>query len=123
MSARKGVPAQGKGAPKKGQGRRVRPEPPQPGAPAATLPNLDEARSRLPREPQAPPPVTSTMRSRHKPLESRHGRRVGDPLPPVNRAAGKGREGGSGAAFIGLSRAGSEAEDYGFYSTRFLISP
>src|SRR5437868_3727851 len=123
MSARKGVPAQGKGAPKKGQGRRVRPEPPQPGAPAATLPNLDEVRSRLPREPQAAPPITSTMRSRHKPLESRHGRKVGDPLPPVNRAAGQGSEAGSSAAFIGPSRADAETEGYGFYFTRFLVSP
>jgi hypothetical protein len=32
-------------------------------------------------EPEAPAPIPSTMRSKRKPLESRHGRKVGDPLP------------------------------------------
>jgi len=121
--AGKTMPAQGKGAPQKGQARRVRPDPPQPGAPAASLPNLDEVRGRLPRESQAPPPITSTMRSRHKPLESRHGRRVGDPLPPARRAAVQGSEGGLSPADFHSSSADDEAEGYGFYPTRFLISP
>src|SRR5438105_14051432 len=63
------------------------------------------------------------MRSRHKPLESRHGRRVGDPLPPARRAAVQGSEGGLSPADFHSSSADDEAEGYGFYPTRFLISP
>jgi YD repeat-containing protein len=88
------------------------------------LPNLDDVRRRPPAGPQTPPPVTSTMRSRHKPMESRHGMRVGDPLPPVRRAAWQGSGGGqSSAAGFGSSGADNAAEDYGLYSTRFLVSP
>jgi len=51
------------------------------------LPSLDEVRQRQPREPQAARQIESTIRSRRKPLESRHGRKVGDPLPPKKRAS------------------------------------
>ena len=66
--------------------KKVAPVPPQPGAPQAGLPNLDEARQRRAEPLRVPESVPSTLRSRHKPLESRQGRRVGD-LPP-RRAAG-----------------------------------
>src|SRR5205807_4762661 len=48
-----------------------------------------EVRQRRNPEPKAPKEIESTIRSRRKPLESRHGRKVGDPLPPKQRT---GRE-------------------------------
>jgi YD repeat-containing protein len=79
----KGASSQGQGnqEPDNGKARKVTPEPPQMGPPSGTLPDLDEVKSRHASEPEAPAPVPSTMRSKHKPLESRHGRKVGDPLP------------------------------------------
>src|SRR5262249_15810909 len=50
-----------------GQERRVAPLPPQPGPPAANLPNLDDLRTRRNSGPvQAQRPIPSTMRSRRK---------------------------------------------------------
>src|SRR5947209_14505802 len=86
--ARKAETARGQvGGAQAGRGRKVRPEPPQPGAPAASLPNLDDMRLHPPAEPHAPPAIASTLRSRHKPLVSRRSRRVGDPLPTPTPAA------------------------------------
>jgi hypothetical protein len=64
-----------------GRGKKVKAEPAQPGAPSASVPDLDDARERPSLAPQAPPPIPSTLRSHRKPQESRHGRRVGGPLP------------------------------------------
>src|SRR5260370_23425098 len=61
--------------------KKVEPAPPVAGPPAANLPNLDEVRQRLQQATSAPIPILSTMRSRHKAVESRRGRKVGDPLP------------------------------------------
>jgi YD repeat-containing protein len=79
-------PARAKVAPqnRSGQtnkGKRVEALAPLPGPPAGNLPNLNEVRHRQPQTPAARPPAPSTLRSKHKPLESRHGRKVGDPLP------------------------------------------
>src|SRR3989442_3836057 len=65
------------------QGKKVQAVPPQPGPPAASLPNIEEARRRQHPEPEAKPNIPSLMRSRRRPLESRQERKVGDPLPPV----------------------------------------
>lgn len=64
-----------------GRGRKVRAEAAQPGAPAAAVPNLDDVRQLPQLIAQTPSPIVSTERSRRKPLVSRGGRRVGDPLP------------------------------------------
>lgn len=121
ISAVKAAPAQGKGTPRSGLARRVKPDPPQPGAPAASLPNLDDVRRHPPHAPQAPAPVTSTVRSRHKPLEPRRGRKVGDPLPPASGVARYGT-GGTTQADSGSS-GGSAWGGYSYGFTRFLISP
>ncbi|MDQ3744341.1 MAG: PKD domain-containing protein, partial [Acidobacteriota bacterium] len=120
--ARKAEAARGQGGgAQAGRGRKVRPEPPQPGSPAASLPNLDDARMHPSAEPHTPPAIASTVRSRHKPLVSRRGRRVGDPLPTPTPAAQ--------GADLGASPAGFNSPDlyitgiYTFYSPRFLISP
>jgi YD repeat-containing protein len=73
--------AQGRSDSPNGKGRKVSPAPPVPGAPAASLPNLDEVRQRPNIVPAAPAPNPSLIRSRRKPLESRNGRKVGDRLP------------------------------------------
>jgi hypothetical protein len=65
-----------------GNQRRVAPQPPRKGPPAANLLNLDEVKHRQVQAPRAAAALPSTIRSRRKPLESRGGRRVGDPLPP-----------------------------------------
>jgi YD repeat-containing protein len=65
-----------------GKGQKVSPVPPQKGPPPGNLPNLDDVRRRKPEPPQAPPPLSSTARSRHNPLAPRNGRKVGDPFPP-----------------------------------------
>jgi Tol biopolymer transport system component len=67
------------------EGRRVAPLPPRTGPPGANLPNLDEVKHRATEAPRTPEALPSLMRSRRKPLESRNGRRVGDPLPPILR--------------------------------------
>lgn len=51
------------------------------GPPAASLPNLDEMKQRGPEAPRVPHHLSSTLRSRRKPVEPRNGRKVGDPLP------------------------------------------
>jgi YD repeat-containing protein len=96
------------------------------------VPDLDDVRRHQPAEPHAPPSIASTLRSRHKPLVSRRGRRVGDPLPlptpgpavptPTPVAPGIGSTGASPSGFnppdffdgTGL---------YAFYPARFLVSP
>ena len=132
MLAGRTEPVQVKGSRQGSKARRVRPEPPQPGRPEATLPNLDDVRSRLPLPVQVPPPVPSTMRSRRKPLVSRHGRRVGDPLPlptptpavptptPFLPPAAGGGINPSGSNSPS-SLAGTDL--FAFYSPRFLVSP
>src|SRR2546421_3438649 len=70
------------GAQQNGSGRRVAPLPPQTGPPAANLPNLDELRGRQNSRPvQAPHPITSTMRSRHKPAPASPGRTLVQSMP------------------------------------------
>src|SRR5437899_69377 len=61
-----------------GKAKKVPPVPPQPGPPQAVLPNLQAERHRRWPAPVAPTGVTSTRRSKRKPLESRNGRKVGD---------------------------------------------
>jgi YD repeat-containing protein len=46
--------------------RKVTPPPPQTGAPAATLPDLNEAKTRPAAAPRTPEPIPSTLRSRRK---------------------------------------------------------
>src|SRR6058998_969950 len=53
---------------------------PEPGAPAATLPNLDQVRRERPADPVAPAAQPSVIRARSKPLLPRNGRSVGDAL-------------------------------------------
>jgi len=67
--------------------KRVTPKAPQPGAPSVTLPNLDDARRGRGIEPKAPRAIESDTRSRRKPVESRNGRKVGDPLPLKQKAS------------------------------------
>jgi|GEM_PF-2486401 len=64
-----------------GNERRVSPPPARSGPPAANLPDLNEVRHATLEAPRAAVTLPSTMRSRRKPLQSRNGRRVGDPLP------------------------------------------
>jgi len=71
----------------RGKGKRAQPAPLQAGAPAARLPNTDEVRQRRHGAPRAPLHIEPTIRSRRKPLESRHGRKIGDPLPPKQKKA------------------------------------
>jgi YD repeat-containing protein len=78
------VLAQGQTDSLNGNVKKVEPAPPVAGPPAGNLPNLDEVKLRGQEPPHAPASVSSTVRSRRKPLESRHGRKVGDPLPPWN---------------------------------------
>src|SRR5258708_2032304 len=73
--------AKGQSNSQNGNVKKVEPAPPVTGPPAANLPNLDEVRIRRAEAASAPEPVSSTMRSKHKAMESRHGRKVGDPLP------------------------------------------
>jgi len=62
-----------------GNARKINPEPPRKDAPPFALPNLAEVRRQPQRNPEAPSPISSSVRSRRKPLESRRGRKVGDP--------------------------------------------
>src|SRR5437588_7104140 len=110
-------------------GRKVRPEPPQPGAPSAAVPNLDDARRQTPVAPHTPPALASTMRSRHKPLESRRGRKVGDPLPtptpvaPTPTPFTQRADGGATPTELNSPDAFAGTDAYAFYFTRFLVSP
>src|SRR6266404_4470520 len=61
--------------------KKVEPAPPVAGPPAGNLPNLDDVKLRRAVAARAPEPVNSTLRSRRKPIESRRGRKVSDPLP------------------------------------------
>jgi hypothetical protein len=76
---------QGAGQGNSGRERRVNPPPPRTGPPASNLPNLDDLKHRQVQAPRAVDALPSLMRSRRKPLESRNGRRVGDPFPPISR--------------------------------------
>jgi hypothetical protein len=51
------------------------------GAPEGIFPNLDEVKTLENASPVAPPPIPSTLRSPHNPLQPRTGLRFGDPLP------------------------------------------
>src|SRR6185503_14070904 len=101
----------GRGALPQGQGnqesnskaRKVTPEPPQPGPPSGALPNLDEIKQRRQPEPKAPAAIASTARSKRKPLESRQGRKVGDP-PPRGRASGVSNPDASGIVAVASTR-------------------
>ncbi len=105
ISSGSGFKPQGRNLqPDNGKGKKVAPAPPLPGAPAANLPNLDETRQRSPMEPQARQPAPSTMRSRRKPVESRHGRKVGDPLPRKNQRADRGTSGSDRVARVNTNR-------------------
>src|SRR6185369_1908616 len=75
--------------------KKVTPRPPQPGPPTVDLPNLDNARRARVDEAKAPREIESGIRSRRKPLESRHGMKVGDALPPRKRASTETIVGGS----------------------------
>jgi hypothetical protein len=97
------IPQGRSGQSNNGKGKRVTPAPPLPGAPEASLPSLDETRQRQNAAPQARPHVPSTMRSRRKPLESRQGRKVGDPLPPKRRASAN--ETGNGSERVSIASA------------------
>jgi YD repeat-containing protein len=111
-SVGKTSPVRGAWNPQAGRGRKVRAEPPQPGT-AATLPNLDDVRNRPGLSPRALAAITTTVRSRRKPRESRRGRKlgdplpVGDPLPPAHIAEG----------------VNDQENYYAFYLPRFLVSP
>ena len=63
--------ASGQGGGQGQQGQTPRRGTPEPGPPAADLPNLDEVRHKRHAKPQAPPHVPSTMRGRRKPLVRR----------------------------------------------------
>ena len=97
------VPQGRNGQPNNGKAKRVTPVPPLPGAPAASLPSLEETRQRRHVEPRARQPIPSTVRSGRKPLESRQGRKVGDPLPPKKRASTN--EFGDGSERVGIASA------------------
>jgi len=97
------MPQDRNGQPNNGKGKRVTPAPPLPGAPDAQLPGLDEARQRQHQPTKAVRQIESTLRSRRKPLESRLGRKVGDPLPPKKIASTN--EFGDGSERVGIASA------------------
>jgi YD repeat-containing protein len=76
------------------------------------MPSLDEVRQRQHEAPKPPKHIESTKRSRRKPLESRHGRKVGDPLPLPKKSAKITGEGGERASitsadargYVGIAR-------------------
>ncbi|MGZ8842782.1 MAG: DUF4214 domain-containing protein, partial [Pyrinomonadaceae bacterium] len=47
----------------------MKPRPPEKGAPGLALPNLDEVRHAAPVSPEARPPISSSVRSKRKPIE------------------------------------------------------
>ena len=55
---------------------------PRPGSPEGILPNLNEIRSQPQIDPEAPPPIPSTIPSKRNSGKPWDGRRVGDPEPP-----------------------------------------
>jgi hypothetical protein len=73
--------ANGQNNSQNGNIKKVDPAPPVTGPPAGNWPNLDEVKVRPSQDPRAPDSVNSTLRSRRKPIESRRGRKVGDPVP------------------------------------------
>lgn len=115
VSGRGSTQNQGNQGSENGKSRKVKAASPERGAPNATLPNLDEAKhngNRRPAEVQAPLAQPSTMRSRHKPLESRGGRRVGDPGTTGGRIGyrtGRGAFAFSSAASLRSAPAGTSA--------------
>jgi YD repeat-containing protein len=70
--------AQGSDSPN-GKGRKVTPAPPERGAPAANLPNLDEVRRTPQPVPQPQPQIPSLMRGLRKPLMPRNSLNITDP--------------------------------------------
>src|ERR1700686_2025212 len=94
-----------------GRGQKVKPAPPLPGAPEARIPSLEEVRQRRLEAPAAPPHIASTMRSRRRPLEARHGRKVGDPLPPKRSASAK--ETGDGSERVNIASADAPSRTTG----------
>src|SRR5712692_8363704 len=90
--------------PKNDKARKVKAEPPQKGAPAANLPNLDDVRRRRDPESEAPAALPSTMRSKRKPQESRKGRRVGDPGTTGEKVGSTLYRTGSGSEWILFAR-------------------
>src|SRR5260370_39029906 len=89
--------AQDNQGPKNDKARKIKAEPPQKGAPTGTLPNLDEVKGRREPDPEAPAALPSTMRSKRKPLESRKGKRVGNPGAAGDRVrSNRERTGGRG---------------------------
>jgi YD repeat-containing protein len=78
--------------------KKVSASPPQPGAPAAQMPNIEEVRPRSHQAPKAANQVESMVRSRRKPLEPRNGRKVGDPLPSRKASANSTRKSGERAS-------------------------
>jgi hypothetical protein len=59
--------------------RKVKPAPPEKGPGIAGLPNLDELKRKRLSASKVPASIPSSTRSKHKPLESRNGKKVGDP--------------------------------------------
>lgn len=59
---------------------------PRPGAPEGMFPNLDDARQRSHPTASAPLSIPSVIRSPRNPLLPRNGKRVGDPLTPLDLA-------------------------------------
>lgn len=140
-----GSVAQGQRKAQAGRGKRVKAEPARPGAPEASLPNLDGVRQGLPPMPLAPPPVPSTVRSRRKPIQPRQGRRVGDPLPTPTRPtptpvltptpvptpspsvsptpSPQGVGGGGMSVGFGPVNAYAGMKGYSFNFMRFIVSP
>jgi hypothetical protein len=70
---------QDRNQPRNDKARRVKPAPPEKTVPFANLPKLDDRKNQPSQAPEAPPSISSTARSKRKPLESRKGKRVGDP--------------------------------------------
>src|SRR5260370_15240 len=96
--------AQDNQGPKNDKARKIKAEPPQKGAPGANLPNLDDVRRRRDPDPEAPAALPSTMRSKRKPLESRKGKRVGDPGTTGDRVGSTLYRTGSGGDRILFAR-------------------
>lgn len=95
VSSESGLPQNGSGQSNNQNVKKVTPRPPQPGAPALAMPNLDAARRARNDEPKAPREIQSNVRSRRKPLEPRRGLKVGDPLPRKTRVSADGFGDGS----------------------------
>jgi YD repeat-containing protein len=70
---------QDKQDPDNGKALKVKAEPPQQGPPSGMLPDLNEVKHKHERDPEAPLPIPSTVRSKRRPVGSRGGKKVGDP--------------------------------------------